>query len=164
MMRGLVLVSGLVMAVFAWAQPLLINALVEGQVVKQSVSEGAQVRKGQLLLVIDPEGWKARERALQAAVMARKAELEDARLDLDEARDLFDRTVLSKRALQRAEKKHALARARLTQAQAELAQHRALKKYHYVRAPVSGQVQDLRVQPGSIVFKGSPLMALEVSE
>jgi multidrug resistance efflux pump len=118
MKKWLMITMGLLLAHPAWSGELVLQALMGGQVVQQKVRAGETVKAGQLLLVIDPARWQARVAGAKAQVKARQAELEDARLDLAEAEDLYERTVLSKRALQRAQKKVRVAEAALAQARA----------------------------------------------
>ncbi len=163
-MRFGLLMGLLIWAQALWAAELLLSALVDGQVVRQVAAVGQSVKKGQLLLVIDPARWRAQREALQARVAQRRAELEDATLDLREAQDLYDRTVLAKRQLQRRELVHARAQAALTEAQAALKAHEAMRRYYWVRAPRAGRLKTLHAPAGKVVYRGSPLLVLEVKE
>ncbi len=147
-----------------WAEELVLRALMSGEVVQQAVSSGDRVRAGQLLMVIDPALWQAQVAKVRAQIKARQADLEDARLDLMEAEDLYDRAVLAKRVLQRAQKKVVVAQAALNEAQAALQGLKAQKKYFYIRAPRAGVVRSVKAPQGVVALYGMPLVVLEVSD
>lgn len=164
MKKWMIITMGLLFAQPVWSGELVLQALMSGQIVQQKVRAGEAVKAGQLLLVIDPAQWQARVAGAKAQVKARQAELENDRLDLAEAEDLYDRTVLSKRALQRAQKKVIVAEAALAQAQAALRRLEAQKKYFYIRAPRPGTIKAVKAPQGATALYGTVLVVLEVQE
>ncbi len=144
------------------AEPAKIGALVTGMIDTMPVKVGDVVKPGTLLFRVDMARWKARRAELAAYVALRKAELEDAQRNLDEQQDLYDRTVLAARALQRTQTKVAIAQARLKAAQAALQVHLAWKRYYEVRAPFKARIKQILAPVGSTVYReNTPVMTLE---
>ena len=154
---SLMLVSGVVLA-----DKVAIGALVAGQVTQVHVSEGQTVKVGTLLLEIDSQAHQAKLAYLKAEQTLQAAKYADAKVELDQALDLFDRTVTSKRTLDAAQLQHDVALAALNKAKAELKMTQAWSKYYQIKSPVSGKVNKLYVATGSTVFKeNTPLIDLE---
>ena len=80
-----------------FAETIKIGALVAGQVSKVYVEEGQAVKQGDRLMNLDASRFQAKLNSLQAQQTLQKAKLADARIELDQALDLYDRTVTSKR-------------------------------------------------------------------
>lgn len=144
------------------AEPVKIGSLVTGFIETMPVKEGDVVARGDLLFRVDMSAWKARRAELAAQVALRKAQLEDAQRDLAEQQDLYDRTVLASRALQRTQTRVAIAKAQLQAAQAALRAHQAWKRYYEVRAPFKARVKAIQTPAGSTVYReNTPVMLLE---
>lgn len=91
---GFTLLWGL--SVSAEAAKIQIGALVSGQVEQVAVRVGQQVKPGQLLMQIDDRAYQA-ELAMQTAELkSLQLKLADAQIELDQATDLYDRTVTAK--------------------------------------------------------------------
>jgi len=143
---------------------VIIGALTSGQVTKLYVKEGQTVKKGQKLLTIDSARYQAKLSVLEAQQKLAKVTLDDARIELDQALDLFDRTVTSKRTLDASQLSFDQAQLAYDKAKAEVALHQAWSKYIYVKAPVSGKVVKVHSPLGSTVFKeNTPMIELEAS-
>lgn len=154
---SLMLVSG-----FAFADKVAIGALVAGQVTKMYVEEGQTVKAGALLLEIDAEAHNAKLDYLKADQAVQQARYADAKIELEQALDLFDRTVTARRTLDGAQLQHDVALAALNKAKANLRMEQAWSKYYQIKAPVSGKVAKIHAPKGSTVYKeNSPLIELE---
>jgi len=145
------------------AQEILIGALTSGQVSKLHVQEGQSVKKGQSLLTLDAERYQAKKASLEAQLKVSELRLADATIERDQALDLFDRTVTSRRALDAAKLSFDVAQAQVEKDRAALALHKAMAKYVFVKAPRAGTIQKLHVLEGSTVFEeNSPLIELKL--
>ncbi|BBP46214.1 hypothetical protein THMIRHAS_15870 [Thiosulfatimonas sediminis] len=143
------------------AQNVLIGSLVVSQVQTVYVQEGQTVKAGQKLMDLDDARYRAKTELLQAKVTLANAQLQDAQIELDQALDLFDRTVTSRRTLDAAKLAHLKAKAESQIAQADLKMHQAWAKYVYIRAPISGKISKIFAPVGSTVFQeNSPLVEL----
>lgn len=147
---------------FALAQTIQIGALVSGQITQVKVKPGQKVRAGQLLMVIDSSRIQAKLKAAEAQAAAKKFVLDDARVELDQALDLFDRTVTSKRVLDGAQLAFDIAKQAHLKAKADVEYLQAWFKYYRITAPVSAKVKSIQAPKGSTVFKeNTPLLTLE---
>lgn len=145
-----------------FAETVKIGALVAGQVSKVYVQAGEVVKQGDRLLNLDASRFQAKLNSLQAMQSLQKAKLADAQIELDQALDLYERTVTSKRTRDAAQLAYDVASAAYQQAQAEVALHQAWSKYIYITAPVAGKVVKIHAPLGTTVYKeNSPLIELE---
>lgn len=158
-----VLASSLMLASnFALADKVAIGALVTGQVTQVYVEEGQTVKAGAKLLEIDGQAHKAKLVYLQAEQALQQAKYSDAKIELDQALDLFDRTVTARRTLDAAQLQHDVALAALNKAKARVQMEQAWSKYYQIKAPVSGKITKIHAPKGTTVYKeNSPLMDLE---
>jgi membrane fusion protein (multidrug efflux system) len=129
----------------AW-QDVLVAADKGGRVDFIGPSEGDTVEKGDLLAKIDVSALKA---ALDRAEAAFK--LTD---DLYQRRqNLFERKIINKEELDRAQTERTLAQGNLRQAQVEY-------ERGFVWAPISGFVNHLFVDAGEFIERGKPMVDL----
>ncbi len=147
-MRWLILLL-LVLPVFA--EELEIYTVVTGKVVKVHVREGDRVKKGQLLLEIDPSLYRAELRTL----MGRKREVE-ARLwkverDYRRLKELFERDLLAETRLEDQKVKYEALRAQIEQIEGEIERVRTLISYTKILSPVDGRVKRILAPEGSYV-------------
>lgn len=147
------LLAVLMLAGNAHADEIKVGALVTGQVTEVLVKTGQQVKAGELVLKIDDRHYQARLKALKAEVAYRKAAREDSQIEYDQTLDMYDRTVIARRPLERAKLDLELAEQALLKAQGELEMHQAWRDYYYVKAPVNGEIKLLAVGQGSTVFR-----------
>lgn len=159
----LVLASGLmIVSAGALADKVAIGALVAGQVTNVYVEEGQSVKAGTLLLEIDAQSHYAKLAYLKAEQAMQQVKLADAKIELEQSLDLYDRTVTSKRSLDAAQLLYDVTQASLNKATADLQIEQAWSKYYNVKAPVSGKVAKIYAPKGSTVYKeNSPLIDLE---
>ena len=131
-------------------QGATISAEIPGMVAEIGFESGKPVKKGDLLLKLDASSEIAQLRSAEA-----DAEL--AKSDYDRARDLADRTVISKAELDAAESKYAQKKAMVDNMQAVIAK----KEIH---APFDGFAGIRSVNPGQMVAAGDPLVSLQTLE
>lgn len=143
----------LVLTFNAHADEVKVGALVTGQVTQLLVKTGQKVKAGDLLLKIDDRRYQAKLKALKAEVAYRKAAHEDSQIEYDQTLDMYDRTVIARRPLERAKLDLELAQQALIKAQGELEMQQAWLDYYHVKAPINGQIKSLAVSQGSTVFK-----------
>ncbi|QKI89455.1 efflux RND transporter periplasmic adaptor subunit [Thiomicrorhabdus xiamenensis] len=144
-----------------WAQNVVIGSLVSSQVNKLYVSEGQQVKVGQKLLDLDASRYHAKLKSLQAQVGMARAKLADAQIELDQAQDLFDRTVSTRRALDAAKLAYDLAKSEVDYAESQVAMHQSWSKYLYIKSPINGKISKIHAPVGTTVFKeNTPMIEL----
>ena len=132
-------------------QNIAIVPQVSGQIIKVSVEEGAVVKKGQVLFVIDQVPYQAAVRTAAANVNAARAAVATAKLNVTNNQALFDQQVVSESTLLTV--KNVLASAEAALAQADAAHVNALNtlSYSVVKAPSAGVVSTINYRVGALV-------------
>ena len=113
-------------------------------------TEGALVKRDDLLVTIDPDPYAAEVDRAQAQVVAAQARLNYAKSERERAQRLWDESAIARRELDERVNAAQEAEANLRAAQAALQSARLNLGYTQVRAPVVGprrQARDHRRQP-----------------
>ncbi len=145
-----------------------VSATIAGQITNIAVEEGDAVKKGQLLLQIDPVSTRAQVRGSEASIEAlrrdvdsARASLEQARADFRRAEDNFKAGIVPAADLQRtrtavttAEATVKAAERRVAQASAGLEGTRDLLAKTTLRSPMDGIVTARRVEEGEVAVIG----------
>lgn len=110
------------------------------------VDEGQFVKKGQLLFQIMPGLY-------QAELLKAQAEAKGAEIELQNAKTLADKNIVSKN-------EQALAQAKLEQARAEVALAKLHLSFTQIRAPFDGTIDRIPLKLGSLIDEGELLTSL----
>jgi membrane fusion protein (multidrug efflux system) len=165
-----------------------ISPKIRGQITGVLVSDNQQVKKGDLLVTIDPCDYQAKVNAYQAvlqvaraeaqkdkaSISAARAQADNAATDLKRYQELEGTSSISKQDLDRAQaaaastqaelqvavKQAAAADARIVKAQADLKQADLELSYTKIYAPRDGRVAKKNAEKGSFVAIGQPLMSI----
>src|SRR6266404_3881142 len=121
---------------------------VEGILTKIFVHSGDRVRRGQRLMLIDPEKQQAAVRTQEANRESRIAQLTLAKTDLERKRQLAAAGVISKSELDQAQAAYDAASADTNALHAAVAEQQQQLRYYSITAPVDGVVGDIPVQVG----------------
>jgi RND family efflux transporter MFP subunit len=132
---------------------------VSGAVVELPVRDNQFVHKGDLLMQIDPSHYQIAVEQAQAAVAARKAELQMRRDDAQRRADM-DSLVVSKENRENATHTASAAEAQYQQALAALDAAKLNLERTRVVAPVDGYVTNLNVYRGDYAIAGSAKLAV----
>ena len=143
--RAVVAGSGLVEAS---TENMSIGTHVAGIVAKIFVQIGSDVKAGEPLFTIDDRGARADIDTRRAAVQVAEAQLAEAKYDLALAEPLAAKGVLTSDDLMKKRFAVQKAEAQLAQAHAELKSSETALDRLTVRAPVDGQVLQLKVHLG----------------
>lgn len=146
-----------------WGNRVVLSTSVSGMVSKLHVTAGDTVDQGALMLALDTRGHQARLAAAQARLEATRQFNEETRRELDRTLELYDRTLISDHERKLAEIALAESDASLREAEAKLMRIRLVGEYSRVKAPFSGLVLGLHVQPGQAVInrtEATPLVTL----
>ncbi|MDU9389831.1 HlyD family secretion protein [Pseudomonas sp. zfem002] len=136
-----------------------VAADVPGYVVEVPVKDNQLVRKGDVLLRIDPEHYQVAVRQAEALVASRKATWEMRKVNASRRADL-DNLVISKENRDDASNIANSALADYQQAQAQLAAAQLDLKRTEILATVDGYVTNLNVHRGDYARTGEPKMAV----
>jgi HlyD family secretion protein len=144
---------------------------IMGRIVTLPVKEGDNVRKGQLLVSIDPTQYQAGVERAQAGVASAQANVAQARANLDQAQRAYNRArdvraqnpqLISQESVEQLETQQAVAVANFDAAQRTVEQARAnlrdaqdqLRKTTIV-SPIDGRVTRLAVENGEVAVPGT---------
>ena len=136
-----------------------------GGVLRQrDVELGESVTKGQeLALLYHPEITPARD-AAAARLRELQANTEQTRRDRKRSRELAERGVISRQELEQQEARLEALEAAVASAAASLAQAERMTEEMLLRAPFSGSIEALMVEPGEYVAAGQTVMRLAAAE
>ncbi|MES2383519.1 MAG: efflux RND transporter periplasmic adaptor subunit [Pseudomonadota bacterium] len=127
--------------------------------------EGALVKKGELLLTIDPAPYAAEVQRADAQVGAAQARVAQAKGEYERSQRLWTEQAISKREFDERSNGQREADANLRAAQAALQTAQLSLGYTQVRAPVAGRVGKLELTVGNLVAAGpgAPVLTTLVS-
>src|SRR5437870_5117605 len=142
-----------------------VRSRVAGAVKSVHFTEGALVKRDDLLVTIDPDPYAAEADRAQAQVVAAQARLNYAKSEHTRAERLWSESAIARRELDERVNAAQEAEANLRAAQAALQSARLNLGYTQVRAPVSGRVGKLEVTVGNLVAAGpgAPVLTTLVS-
>ncbi|MGK9232628.1 HlyD family secretion protein [Inquilinus limosus] len=132
---------------------------VSGVVVDLRVVNNQQVRKGDVLFVIDPDRYALAVQRAQAALDSQRAQTEELVLEA-ERRARLGSNAISIEARQQAEAAAQAARAAVEQDEAALATAKLDLERTTVRSPVNGYVSTLILRQGAYATAGKQVMAI----
>jgi multidrug efflux system membrane fusion protein len=142
-----------------------IRSRVAGTIQSVHFREGALVKKGDLLLTIDPAPYAADVERADAQVAAAQARVTQAKGEQERSQRLWSEQAISKREFDERTNGKGEADANLRAAHAALQTAQLSLGYTQVRAPVSGRVGKLEVTVGNLVAAGpgAPVLTTLVS-
>lgn len=143
-----------------------IRARVNGYLQKVNFKDGSEVKKGDLLVVIDPRPYQAEVDRVQAELARAQTQLALAENDFKRATDLFQTKAISAEELDTRSKNHAVADSAVKSAQANLETAQLNLAYTSILAPIDGRLSRAMVTEGNLVTgdgKDSTLLTTLVS-
>ncbi|AQQ09983.1 Multidrug transporter MdtA [Sedimentisphaera cyanobacteriorum] len=134
---------------------------VSGPLVKVEAAPGDRLKKGELLMQIDPRDYKDSINELEANLERAKAEKNKAKLDYDRAKRLFSQNVIPKADYDAAKSAYDIAEAsiRSTQAQLQIARHKL--EDASLTAPYDGVITEQFAENHEMIQKGQVVMAMQ---
>lgn len=145
-------------------QDIDIYPQVSGFITRLCVEEGQEVKKGQLLFIIDQVPYQAALQTATANVEAAQAALNTAKLTFDSKKELHAQNVVSAFDLQTAENSWLSAKAQLAQMKAQELNARNNLSYTEVKSPSNGVVGTLPYRVGALVSANLPQPLTTVSD
>ena len=142
-----------------------VRSRVAGAVKSVHFTEGALVKRDDLLVTIDPDPYAAEVDRAQAQVVAAQARLSYAKSEHQRAQRLWAESAIAQRELDERVNAEQEADANLRAAQAALQSARLNLGYTQVRAPVAGRVGKREITAGNLVAAGpgAPVLTTLVS-
>jgi multidrug efflux system membrane fusion protein len=142
-----------------------IRSRVAGAIQEIHFREGALVKQGDLLILIDPSLYAADVARAEGQVAAAKARLVLTKSDFERGQQLSDSRTISQRDFDGRVNAYGEAEANLKAAEATLQTARLNLGYTEVRAPVAGRVGKLEITVGNLIAAGpgTPVLTTLVS-
>jgi len=132
-----------------------IRARVSGFLDKKVYTEGADVKEGQLLFLLDPKPFQAQVNGAAAALARQKAAQENARANLGRVKPLVAQNALSQKDLEDAVGSYEMASAAVEQAKTQLQTAELDLSYCTIRSPLSGISGAALQQEGAYVSQAN---------
>ncbi|MEG1979542.1 MAG: efflux RND transporter periplasmic adaptor subunit [Victivallaceae bacterium] len=126
-------------------------ARVKGELRKRNFSDGQRVKKGDLLLEIEPELYQAELKQAEGVYNQRLAALKNARQEFERQEKLLNKDATSERNFEAVANRKLEAEAALQQAQAEVDKAKLNLSYTKIAAPFDGQAGFCRFSEGNVV-------------
>lgn len=137
-------------------------ARVQGTLTEIRHRDGAAVKQGDVLFVIEQDNYKLNLQLAEASQTQQNALLAQAEADLARQKQLASRQAASEAALDNALGKRDSTAAARDQAAAQVAQARLNLAYTEVKAPFDGIVSARKVDEGALVGVGGPTLLASV--
>jgi multidrug efflux system membrane fusion protein len=131
-----------------------VRSRVAGAIQEIHFREGALVKQGDLLILIDPSLYAADVARAEGQVAAAKARLVLTKSDFERGQQLSDSRTISQRDFDGRVNAYAEAEANLKAAEATLQTAQLNLGYTEIRAPVAGRVGKLEITVGNLIAAG----------
>ena len=141
---------------------VFVRPWVSGRLTKICVEEGAHVKKGQPLFIIDQAPYAAAVDAAKAQVATAHATLATAQLNLEGKEQLYGQKMVGEFDLRRARHAHEAAAAQLEVAQAALESARVDLVYTTISSPVDGVIDMIKYREGDYIDPSGEIFTLLV--
>jgi membrane fusion protein (multidrug efflux system) len=141
-----------------------LRARVDGFLEKRLFTEGADVREGELLFVIEKGLYQAAVDQAKAALETAESTLKLADLDVDRQTQLFQRNVTAQATLDQASAKQGEARGNMLAQKAALEKAELQLSYTDIKSPISGRIGRASVSVGNFVGPPNGALATIVSQ
>ena len=133
---------------------------VPGKVSQRLVDAGQKVRRGQILMRIDPADLQLSAQAQQQAVVAAQAQARQAIADEARYRALLGTGAISASSYDQSKAAADAARAQLSAARAQAQVASNANRYAELLADADGIVMETLAEPGQVVSAGQPVVRL----
>jgi HlyD family secretion protein len=132
-----------------------ISSSINGIVQQLMVKEGQEVKKGDLLLQIDPSEFRSQVRRAQAGLEVAQANLRQARSQWKRAEQLYKSNLISEQEYESAKTNHLLSQAQLKESKANLEQALEQLRKTRITSPIEGTVIKINIESGETVITGT---------
>jgi multidrug efflux system membrane fusion protein len=124
---------------------------VGGRIVERHFQDGENLRKGQLLFVIDPRPYKAQLDSAQANLAQAKAALDLARIQFSRDQEVIGTRAISKQDFDTKKNTVDVDQAQVAAAEATLETAKLNLEYCYIHSPIDGRAGARLVDAGNVV-------------
>jgi len=124
---------------------------VSGRILERHFQDGANLKKGQLLFVIDPRPYKAQLDSAQASMAQAKAALELAKIQFSRDQEIIATRAISRQDYDTKKNTVDVDQAQVAAAEAALETARLNLEYCYIHSPINGRAGARLVDVGNVV-------------
>lgn len=124
---------------------------VGGRITERRFQDGANLKKGQLLFVIDPRPYQAQLDSAQASLAQQKAALELAKIQFERDVAIIETRAISKQDYDTKKNAVAVGEAQVQAAQAAVENAQLNLEYCYIHSPIDGRAGARLVDVGNVV-------------
>jgi multidrug efflux system membrane fusion protein len=135
----------------AASEVVTVQPQVSGPITEIHFTEGADVKKGDLLYAIDPRPFQAEIAAAEATLAQRRAALELARVEFARLADLVDTKAISRQDYDAKQNAVQVAEAQVRESEAAVESARLDLEYTSIRSPIDGRAGQRLVDIGNVV-------------
>lgn len=132
-------------------ESVIVTPQVGGQIVERHFQDGANLRKGELLFVVDPRPFRYQLDSSQAALAQQKAALELARIQFDRDAAIVETRAISRQDYDTRKNTVAVDEAQVQAAQAAVENSQLNLAYCYIHSPIDGRAGARLVDVGNVV-------------
>jgi len=136
-------------------ESVTVTPQVGGRIEERHFRDGDNLKKGQLLFVIDPRPYKAQFDAAQATLAQNKAALELAKIEFERDADILNTRAISKEDYDTKKNAVDVSKAQVEAAEAALETAKLNLEYCYIHSPIDGRAGARLVDVGNVVQANS---------
>ncbi|MCB2189364.1 MAG: efflux RND transporter periplasmic adaptor subunit [Deltaproteobacteria bacterium] len=141
-----------------------VGAQLSARVLEVKVNAGQQVKRGQLLVVLDDRQVKAQKAQAQAGLAGARAAQDRARTEFKRIQTYLAGQAATEQDLEKAREMLLTAESRVRQAAQSVEEVDIALGYTQVKSPEDGQVVRRLVEPGDLVMPGQPLVQMQAGQ
>jgi membrane fusion protein, multidrug efflux system len=137
---------------------------IDGQIMQVNFREGQDVKKGELLLVIDPRPYEVALAQAQANLQKDEAQLTNAKAQYERNKVLYEQGVIAKQDLDTLQASLGTYEGTIASDKAAIKNAELNLTYCYIKSPIDGRVGLRQVDPGNYVTAAGGTALLVITQ
>ncbi len=137
---------------------------IDGQIMQVNFREGQDVKKGELLIVIDPRPYEVALAQAQANLQKDEAQLTNAKAQYERNKVLYEQGVIAKQDLDTLQASFGTYEGTIASDKAAIKNAELNLTYCYIKSPIDGRVGLRQVDPGNYVTAASGTAMLVITQ